>query len=168
MPFFFAVAAIGLDALIGWIAARLLTWRLSPARAVFTIASIGLAIGLSWFVYRGRVIGANLNDPVWNQTDGAYGAIERALLARGVVDPIVMVNNPPLFTYHTGLRAIVIPNGDEAMLLAAARQFGVRWVVLDANRPAALAELYAQPEAATGLRLAASWGDSRLLEISPP
>ena len=62
----------------------------------------------------------------------------------------------------------MIPNGDETMLLAAARQFGVRWVVLDANRPAALAELYAQPEVATGLRLAASFGDSLLFEIASP
>lgn len=168
LPFFYAAAPIGLDALIGWIAARRRTWQVAPARMVFTIASIGLAIGLSWFVYRGRVIGADVNDPVWNQADKVSITIGRALIDRGENDPIVMVNNPPLFTYLTGLRSIVIPNGDEAMLLAAARQFGARWVVLDSNRPAALADLYARPDSAAGLRRETGFGDNLLLKITPP
>ena len=149
-------------------AARRRAWQVRPARLVFTIASIGLAIGLSWFVYRGRVIGAESSDPVWNQADGVSLAIGRWLADRGDVDPVVMVNNPPLFTYHTGLRSIVIPNGDAAMLLAAARQFGAEWVVLDANRPAGLTEVYARPDSAAALRREASFGDNLLLKIMPP
>ena len=168
LPFFYAAAPIGLDSLIGWLAARRRRWQAASARRVFTLASIALAIGLGWFVYRGRVIGADLNDPVWNQVDGASLAIERALIDRGEIDPIVMVNNPPLFTYHTGLRSIVIPDGDVTTLLAAAQQFGVRWVVLDANRPAGLAAVYAQPDSAAGLRREANFGDSLLLRIMPP
>ena len=168
LPVVYAAAPIGLDALIGWIAARRSTWQVRPARMVFTLAAIGLALGLSWVVYRGRVIGTNVNDPVWNRADEVSLAIGRALADRGVADPIVMVNNPPLFTYLTGVRSIVIPNGDEAMLLAAARQFGVDWVVLDANRPAGLADIYAEPESAGKLQLEAEWDGSRLLKIMPP
>lgn len=168
LPLAYAAAPIGLDALIGWIAARRSTWRVRPARVVFTLASIGLALGLGWFVYRGRVIGANVNDPVWNQADEVSLAIGRALADRGAVAPIVMVNNPPLFTYHTGLRSIVIPNGDEAMLLAAARQFGAEWVVLDANRPAGLADIYADPASDLRFRLVTSVKDARVLQIIAP
>ncbi|MBI5564812.1 MAG: hypothetical protein HY870_07955, partial [Chloroflexi bacterium] len=168
LPFFYAVAPIGLDALIGWIAARRRTWQVRPARVVFTLASIGLAMGLSWFVYRGRVIGADVNKPVWNQADEVYGPIGRAVIDRGAIDPIVMVNNPPLFTYHTGLRSIVIPNGDEAMLLTAAQQFGARWVVVDANRPAGLADIYADPASDPRFKLAAVIEGSQVLQIIVP
>jgi hypothetical protein len=168
LPFFYAAAPIGLDSLIGWIAARRRQWQVRSARRVFTLASIGLAIGLSWFVYRGRVIGTDVNNPVWNQADEASIAIGRALADRGEADPIVMVNNPPLFTYQTGLRSIVIPNGDETMLLAAARQFGAQWVVLDANRPAGLAALYAGPDSSPDLKRAAAFGATYLLKITSP
>ena len=168
LPFFYAAAPIGLDTLIGWIAARRRTWQIKPARTVFTLASIGLAIGLSWFVYRGRVIGADVNDPVWNQADGASLAIGRALIDQGAIDPIVLVNNPPLFTYHTGLRSIAIPNGDVTMLLAAARQFGAQWVALDANRPAGLAELYAHPASDPRFRLAALIDGAQVLQVMAP
>jgi len=106
-------------------------------------ALVGMALLLSLFVWRGRVIGPNAADPVWNQSDRVYTQVKQWFSDRGEKDPIVMVNSPPEFFYHTGLRSIVIPNGDEAMLLAAARQFGAQWVVLDANRPMGLAELYA-------------------------
>jgi hypothetical protein len=168
LPFFYAAAPIGLDALIGWIAARRRTWQVAPARTVFAIASIGLAIGLSWFVYRGRVLGADVTAPVWNQADQVSITIGHAVIDRGEIDPIVMVNNPPLFTYLTGLRSIVIPNGDEAMLLAAARQFGAQWVVLDANRPAGLAGLYAYPTGDPRFQAVASIEGTQVLQVIAP
>jgi len=141
LPFFYAAAPPGLDAVIDWLAARRRGWRAATARRVFSVALVVMALTLSAVIYRGRVIGANVNDPIWNQADRVYRAIGRWLAERGETDPIVVVNNPPLFTYHTGLRSIVIPWGDETDLLAAARRFGARWVVLDANRPAPLADL---------------------------
>ncbi|HEY4721017.1 MAG TPA: hypothetical protein VII92_04170, partial [Anaerolineae bacterium] len=172
-PFFYAAAPIGLNALIGWIAARRRTWQMASARRVFTLASISLAIGLSWFVYRGRVIGDSVIDPIWNQADGTPIAIGQWLRAHSAgdqneIDPIVMVNNPPLFTYHTGLRSIVIPNGDKTMLLAVARQFGATWVVLDANRPTGLAELFANPASDPRFRLAALIDGAQVLQVIPP
>lgn len=168
LPFFYAAAPIGLDAIIRWIAARRRTWQVRPARMVFTIAAVGLAIGLSWFLYRSRVIGADVNHPIWNQVDEATVAIGRELIARGAIDPIVMVNNPPLFTYQTGLRSIVIPNGDEDMLLAAARQFGAQWVVLDANRPARLSDIYTHPTRDPRFRLALTLAGTQILQIIAP
>ena len=134
---------------------------------VFTLASIGLAVGLSWVVYSGRVIGADVNDPVWNQADGASAAIGRWLADRGENDPIVMVNNPPGFTYQTGLPSIVVPYGGESDLLRAADQFGARWVVLDANRPEPLAGVYAEPGSAERLRLHADFNHVYVFEILP-
>lgn len=167
LPFFYAAAPPGLDAIIEWLAARRRGWRAATARRVFSMALVVMALMLSAVIYRGRVIGANFNDPIWNQADRAYSAIGRWLIEQGETDPIVVVNNPPLFTYHTGLRSIVIPWGDEADLLAAARRFGATWVVLDANRPAPLAELYAAGGSAAVQSIAVIDGHS-LLNITLP
>lgn len=158
LPFFYAAAPIGLDTLIGWMAARRRTWQVTSARRVFTLASIGLAIGLSWFVYRGRVIGADMNDPVWNKAGEVYGAIGRALIDRGEIDPIVMVNNPPLFTYQTGLRSIVIPIGTVNALLRAADQFDARWLVIDLTQARRLDGFFAGEVTHPRLRRVADLG----------
>ena len=84
---------------------------------------------------------------------------------RDELNPIVMVNNPPSFTYQTGLPSIVVPYGDEIDLLRAADQFGATWLVLDANRPEPLAGLYAAPNSERRLIPATTFGSIYVLEI---
>ena len=103
LPFFYAAAPIGLDGAIGWIAERRRSWNAATARRVFSVAIVAYAVVLSFFIYRGRVIGPDWNDPVWNKADQVYAAIGQWLRDRGELNPIVMVNNPPSFTYQTGL-----------------------------------------------------------------
>jgi hypothetical protein len=165
LPFFYAAAPIGLDAAIDWIAKRRRGWNAPTARKFFSTALIVYAVALSCFVYRGRVIGTDWHDPIWNQSDQVYATIGQWLRDRGEVNPIVMVNNPPGFTYQTGLSSIVVPYGDVHDLLAAARQFGARWLLLDANRPEPLADLYTNPDSAPHLRLAAAFGSTLMFEI---
>ena len=167
LPFFYAVVPIGLETAVGWIAQRRRTWKASTARSVFGVAAVLLAIGLSALIYRGRVIGPDGAHPTWNQADAVYDTIGRWLTERDAADPIVMVNNPPSFTYHTGLRSIVVPYGDVADLLQAARQFGVRWLILDANRPEPLAALYAAPQQPSRLKWQESFGSAQVFAIEP-
>ncbi len=168
LPFFYAGAPIGLDTIIEWIARRRRTWKASTAQAVFSVAAVVLAIGLSVSIYRGRVVGSDVTNPTWNQADRVYDAIGQWLHNRGETDPIVMVNNPPSFTYHTGLRSIVVPYGDVNALLSAARQFGARWLILDANRPEPLAALYSDPNSVPQLKWRESFGSVYVLEIEAP
>jgi 4-amino-4-deoxy-L-arabinose transferase-like glycosyltransferase len=144
LPFIFASAMVGLDATIDWVSARRAAWNAALARRVFTWGLVVYAILLSGSIYWTRVRG-------WNQADGVYDAIGARL--RSQPSAIVMVNNPPGYFYHTGQRAIVVPNGDVDTLMAAARQYGATWVVLDANRPAALTGLYEQPRSDPRLEL---------------
>ncbi len=167
LPFFYAAAPLGLDAVIDWIARRRRTWNAATAKQVFSAAFIVYAVLLSFFVYRGRVIGPDWSDPIWNQSDRVYAAIGQWLRDRGEIDPIVMVNNPPGFTYQTGLPSIVVPYGDESDLLRAADQFGARWLVLDANRPEPLAGVYAEPGSTERLRLSADFNQVYVFEILP-
>lgn len=168
LPFFYAAAALGLDAFIGWVAARRRAWRVGPAQRVFSAALIVLAVALAGVIYRGRVLGVVGPDAAWNQADRTYAAIGRWLADRGVEDPIVVVNSPPNFTYQTQLRSIVIPFGDEADLIAAAQRFGAEWVVLDANRPEPLARLYAAPERDPRFRVAALIEGAQVLQVIAP
>jgi hypothetical protein len=141
LPFVFSAALVGLDAVVGWAAARIPTWEAAKARRGFTWELVGLAVLMSVALYGLRMRG-------WNQADAVYGAIGarlRVVPQRGQPSTVVVVNNPPGYVYHTGQWAIAIPNGDTDTLLAAARRYGAAWVVLEANHPAALSGLYDQP-----------------------
>jgi hypothetical protein len=160
MPFLCAAAPIGLEALIDAIARRRQTWNTQAANRVFGAGSVALAAIFSAAIVWGRVIGSD-----WNKTDAAYREAGARLAGQGDSDSIVVANNPPGFTYHTGHPSIVIPNGDVETLLAAARRFGAKWLVLDANRPAPLAALYANPDSEPRLILFATLGATYLLRI---
>ena len=167
LPFFYAAAPSGLDAIIDWIAQRRHTWRADRAKQIFSAACVVYALLLSFFIYRGRVIGADWSAPIWNQAGEVDQEIGRWLADRAAADPIVVVNNPPSFTYYTGLRSIVIPYGDVTDLLQAARQFGARWLVLDANRPELLAEINAAPTSEDRLAVREKFDQVVLAEILP-
>jgi amino acid transporter len=165
LPFFYAAAPLGLDAIVDWIAQRRRTWRADRAKRIFSAACVVCAVLLSFFVYRGRVIGPEWSTPIWNQAGEDDEAIGRWLADQGAADPIVLVNNPPSFTYYTGLRSIVIPYGSLKDVMQAARQFDARWLVVDANRPELLAEIDAVSGASLPLVLSETIGDDRIFEI---
>jgi hypothetical protein len=123
--------------MVDWAAARISTWEATKARRGFTWELVGLAALVSVALYGLRVRG-------WNQADAVYVSIGVSLSGQPSV--VVMVNDPPGYVYLTGHAAIAIPNGDVDTLLSAARRYGAAWVVLEANHPAALSELYARPQ----------------------
>ena len=93
LPFVFSAALVGLDAVVDWAAARMSAWDVTKARRGFTWELVGLAALVSVALYGLRVRG-------WNQADALYGAIGARL--SGELSPIVAVNNPPGYVYHTG------------------------------------------------------------------
>jgi len=71
----------------------------------------------------------------------------------------VAVNNPPGFFAATEWPAVVIPDGVPSVLHQVVQRYGVGWIVLDANHPQGLAELYADPTGLEWLRPVTSWPD---------
>ncbi len=137
LPFLYVTAWEGLRAAVGWVARRRRGWRVDQAQTVFAVAVLMAAVTLSLYVSMGKL-------SAWREADEAYREIGAWLAARGEVDDVVvMVGNPPGFYYHAGALSVVVPNGDAATLLAAADRYGVSYVVLDQNRPAGLAQVYA-------------------------
>jgi hypothetical protein len=160
LPALFAASMVGLDAAVGWVARRRRRWHRQRAQRFFSLGLVALAAGISLLIYSSRVIGTgSWADPSWNQADGAMVQIGRWIKAHTEEEPVVMVGNPPAFTYHTGLWSIVLPNEGVADTVRAAQRYGARYMVLDQNRPTPLAALYNGQE--THPALAVVW-DERL------
>jgi hypothetical protein len=88
------------------------------------------------------VVSPGFQAPGWTSSQRAYAEVDNRLTDLGIpADAVFVVNNPPGFYLATSRSAIVIPDGDEQSLLAAARRFGAGYLVLDENNPK-LAGLY--------------------------
>jgi hypothetical protein len=57
-------------------------------------------------------------------------------------DPRFLVNNPPCFTFETGIPSIPIPDGDIAEVLSAADRYNVNFLLLDSNTPPKIQHIF--------------------------
>ena len=160
LPFIYAAGLVGLDNSVDWLAARRRHWHAPLAKRVFGLALVMMAILLSGFIYYGRV----LNHNAWNNVDLRYPAVA-AWVAQQNPNATVMINNPPAYIYHGGGLSVVVPNEDIETTLQAAHQYQVDYLILDANRPAPLAEIYDQTEAHPQLSLAKRFGSIHIFKI---
>ncbi|MCG3208759.1 MAG: hypothetical protein FOGNACKC_02371 [Anaerolineae bacterium] len=160
LPVIYATTAIGLEVVVGWVAARRRGWRANSARQVFGVGLVAIAVTLSLFLYNQRVLKNN----AWNGADAAYPAIAAWVMAHDAT-AVVMIGNPPAYRYHGGGPSVVVPNENLDITLQAARRYGVRYLVLDSNRPAPLAEVFARPESAAGLTIVERLGDVVIFQV---
>jgi hypothetical protein len=99
------------------------------------------------------VSGGNAGSADWNRSDQHYRAVEEKLVGLGATPClVVMVNNPPGYYAASKRSSVVIPYGDEAMLLQAAQEYDVSYLVLEENDSGHLARLYDQPGDVSGLK----------------
>jgi len=142
LPFLYAAAVDGLDALVGWAARLRRTWDVVQARRVFSVGLVALAVLLSGYLYSERVMVGRLGTPPWNQRDQVYSHLAAWLDEHAPSDAVAMVNSPPTFYYFSERPCLSVPNGDVETLLAVARRYGSDVLILDRNRPDPLATLY--------------------------
>jgi hypothetical protein len=151
MLIFFAMVPIGLEKFIA-IGQRLRDWKPEKARIGFSIILIIVAFFMSVGVTYARVIDTNTNDYSWGAGEELYASIEQELVKLGIdSDMVVMVNNPPGYTAATGRAAIVIPDGDENMLMDVAKRYQAAYIILEPNHPQPLDQFYNSPGDRTGL-----------------
>ncbi|MDZ4159889.1 MAG: hypothetical protein U1B80_08875 [Anaerolineaceae bacterium] len=164
-PFLWAVAPGGLDWIVS-VAARWRNWQAEQAKRFFRGGVILLCALLSLFIYSTRVVGGNPSTPIWQSGWTQHIQVGRALPEFGVQpDDLIMVNNPPGLFAATGRSSVVIPDEDVSALLAAARRYGVRYLVLDPNHGAGLAHIYSNPRDLPGLRYLGSIADSHIFRF---
>lgn len=163
LPFVFTAAALGLDDVLRWVA-RWRRWHLDQARRVFSVFVVSLAVMVTGYVVVIRITGWPPSGNVaWNSSDAVYGEIGATLDELQVPSSVnVMSNDPPGFYYHTGRGGVPLPNGDENMLLSAARDYQIGYLVVDQHVAPGLESLYVDGPATSHLVLVTKYGSEDL------
>ncbi len=164
-PLLWVVVPVGLEMFILW-GVRVRGWQYAQAYAFFRVGIVGLALMLAFLVVRGRVVGTDLAEPAWGQSAAVYVRLESDLRMLGADEnALVMVNNPPGYYLASGRPAIPIPNGNVETLLQAAKAFGADYLLLEANHPRYLGELYQSPSNRPGLNWLGVYEGTQIYEI---
>ncbi len=150
-PVLWAAVPFGLESFIN-LGVRLRHWNAQKSWPVFA-SGVVLMCGLfTLAIFWSRVIGSDLSQPVWSQSDRQYTAVTQALQDLGAgPEQRVLVNNPPGYYLASGGEALVIPDGDVATLLAVAQRYMANYLVLEPNHVTGLDWLYQNPGSLAGL-----------------
>ena len=132
-PWAMALAAIGLDLAVDWIAVRRPSWQPGPAKQFFAVTLVGLAYLLSLVVA--------LPQPLRQEETAVYRQIGHQLPP----GTIVMTTDPAGLHYHSGLPAIMVPYEPPDVVLQAAQRYGAVYLLLDDQPPPPLANIYQNP-----------------------
>lgn len=153
VPAFMALALVGLDAVVDWVAARRPYWRADLAKRNFTGMAILLAAALT----------AGLALPIVTHWNGA-GEQFRTLIANLAPEAVIMSNNPPGLWVASGHPGIPLVVGNPESLLAAADRYNARYLLLDLNHTRELDSLYQNADVPR-LRLIKVLGNWKVFEV---
>ena len=126
-PMWWTLAPLGLDEIL--LSLRKRNWGSDQTKVIFRSALVMIAIILTAFVVDLRLFTLG-----WGEGEEIYPAVEAFLLENGIEDDdIVIVRNAPGYYIATDRSAISIPYGGENAILAAAKQFGAEYLVLESK-----------------------------------
>lgn len=165
-PLWWAMAPVGMEAVVRWVA-DLRRWERGQQVMRF-LAVLLVLVGflLSAGIYVQRVVGSEGDGWNWSRSDEHYRAVDQHLVALGAQPhQRVLVNDPPGYYLAAGREAIIIPYGDEAMLLAAARQYSVDYLVLELHNPYMLQDLYNRRSPSSRLEYLQEVGTTHLYRV---
>ncbi|HEY9076954.1 MAG TPA: hypothetical protein VIO61_10490 [Anaerolineaceae bacterium] len=140
-----AVAPVGVSFVVDRLAWQF-SWKKTNQFLLFLLVILLITCTLlTVYLFNRRVIGSVSGDRLWDRSARHYQEIESILVERGVKPgERVMVNNPPGYIMVSNRQSLVIPYGDERMLLSAACQFQAVYLILEATNPSQLGNLYHQ------------------------
>jgi hypothetical protein len=150
LPVGWAVMLAGLEAGVEASARRLKHWQPERSKPIF----MALLVTVS------ALLAVALTAPRWASWSAQENVYAEAGAVVAAADPqaLVMVNDPPGWHYQTNQPAINLPSGDRATLLTAMRQYGARWLVIDANHTEALDPFFATLDTDPALTLRGTFG----------
>ncbi len=134
LPFLFAAAMDGLDALVDWVAARRSEWHAPLAKQVFGGGLVGIAALLSVFLMVRSL-------PRYRQPH-LYADLSPWIAEHIPPQERVWVNDPPAFYYYTRRECLAIPNEKKDVLTRLAEKYNARYLILDHNAPQPLRPWY--------------------------
>ncbi len=154
-PWLMVLATAGLGYAVDWAAARLPHWEPAKAKPRFAALFVLVAFVISAALFYARA-DSGLEAEIY--------ADVRAVLPETAV---VMAGNAPGVYYHTALPSLNIPNEPIPVLQEAAARYGVTHLLLDADHPLPLADLYAQQASQPGFTLLYAREGYQLYELAP-
>ncbi|MBK7894640.1 MAG: glycosyltransferase family 39 protein [Anaerolineaceae bacterium] len=154
-PWLMVLATAGLGYAVAWIATKLPHWEPQKAQPRFAALFVVVAFAISATLFYARA-DSTLEAEVYGEVGQMVG--ETAVL---------MAGNAPGVYYHTGLPALSIPNEPVVVLQAAAARYGVTHLLLDADHPQPLNDLYAQQANQPGFTLLFARDGYQLYAVQP-
>ncbi len=163
VPFITAAGVLGLDDSVRWVAQRRVGWNPAQARLIFGAWLLIMAAAITAWLVAGSIVGLPYSGRIaWNAQNAVYDQIGAALDAADVPPAaLVMSNNAPGFYTHTGHGGVPLPSGGVSMLLRAADDYAVEWLVLDQVVPVSLLELYTRESVPNRLALVDTFGSEQ-------
>jgi hypothetical protein len=120
---------------------------------------------ISLYLFSIRVVGEFDQRLAWRQPAKEFMAIDKGLSMNGVwEEDIIFINDPPSFHWVSNRPALVIPNGDEKVLLAAMNRYRGTYLVLQKNHPPGLSDLFANPELSDSFVVIEQTSEWKILE----
>jgi hypothetical protein len=158
-PFWWVAAPIGLNTVITF--ARKHGRLDDNAYIVFQGMLVVLAVSMTYHLVNLRVIDN------WATEDGIYGSVEQTFLDKGISQQVgVIVRNPPGYYISSGRPAIMLPYGDESVILQVAHRYGAGLLVLESGGTfASIQNLYDSPKNTDNLIYLGEVDEAKLYRI---
>jgi hypothetical protein len=156
LPFIVTAGLVGVDRAVAWAGGKR-GWNVPQAQAVFAVGFVLLAATMS-----AMASSPKLAD--WRQANTLYRQVGAWLAERDVEPCPIMVGSPPNFWYVTRMPSLMAPNEDAAATAQVARRYGACRLLLEANHPRPLADLYTS-ERTADWDLVTEWGPAKLYRL---
>jgi hypothetical protein len=152
-PWFTALAAAGIGIAVDWVSARLPHWEPVKAKVRFSALFVVIALVIGLYVSLMRADNSE--------------EVERLLELKTTLsnESVVMASNAPAIYYHLGLPSLSVPNEATDVVYQAAQRYGVTHLLLDADAPVPLKDLYSGRTTDTRFELIEAFGEFKLYSV---
>jgi len=159
-PMWWVLAPLGLESIVA--AARKHNMFTPDAFKVFRAALVGIAIIMTGLIFYLRVFSG------WGEGEQNYPKVEAFLQQNGIrPGDVVIVRNPPGYYLMTGRSAVVVPDGNEATMMAVAERYHARYLIIEAAGAAGPIETVYNNKQSRHLRFLGELDDTRIFEVQP-
>ncbi len=128
-PLWWALAPLGLDAVVNW-AARRRGWRARDAQRIFRFGLVTTSLLVTGMLLWGRLIFPSA-EQAWGKDVARYESIEEILSIQGEPESAVIVSNPPGYFLVSNRPALALPDGNALTVFEIAERYNARYLILE-------------------------------------
>ncbi len=160
-PFWWVAAPIGLDVMISWVRDR---GQFTDKNAPFVFQGILVLLAVIMTVY---LVNFRVISDGWARDDFIYPSVEKMFVDNGINSKdVLIVRNPPGYFIASARSSISLPFGDESTILAVAKKYNARYLVLEKSGTfEAIQDLYDNPQDNPAFTYLGEVNDAKLYRI---